>query len=138
MGTVWYHLYVESKNTNNVVNITKKKTHRCREQTSGYQWGEEGGEGQYRGREEKGYYGIVWNYVCETLKIVKHYRILKIFHSVKKTWSVLCGIFFFDIWRLGLSQMCNSFVIKRKKPFQQKVLYHWSIHMEKSKIKSLS
>ena len=31
------------------MNITKKKTHRCREQTSGYQWGEEGGEGQYRG-----------------------------------------------------------------------------------------
>ena len=32
------------------MNITKKKqTHRYREQTSGYQWGELWGEGQYRG-----------------------------------------------------------------------------------------
>ena len=32
---------MESKNYNKVVNITKKKqTHRYREQTSGYQWGE--------------------------------------------------------------------------------------------------
>ena len=33
------HLYVESKNYNKLMNITKKKqTHRYREQTSGYQW----------------------------------------------------------------------------------------------------
>ena len=32
-----YHLYVESKKYNKLVNITKKKqTHRYREQTSGY------------------------------------------------------------------------------------------------------
>ena len=38
---VCYHLYVESKKHNKLVTITKKKqTHRYREQTSGYQWGE--------------------------------------------------------------------------------------------------
>ena len=43
-NTVWYHLYVESKKYNRLVNMTKKKqTHRCREQTCGYQWGEGGG-----------------------------------------------------------------------------------------------
>ena len=51
---------MESKNTNNVVNITKKKTHRCREQTSGYQWGEEGGEGQYRGGKGNTELGRKW------------------------------------------------------------------------------
>ena len=39
-NTVWYHLYVESKKYNKLVNITKKKqTHRYREQTGGYQRG---------------------------------------------------------------------------------------------------
>ena len=39
--------YVESKKYSKLVNITKKKqTHRYREQTSGYQWGEARGEGQ--------------------------------------------------------------------------------------------
>ena len=39
-NTVWYHLRVESKKYNTLVNITKKKqTHRYREQTSGYQLG---------------------------------------------------------------------------------------------------
>ena len=33
----WYHLYVESKKYNKLVNVTRKKqTHRYREQTSGY------------------------------------------------------------------------------------------------------
>ena len=37
--TVWYHLYVESKKYNKLVNIKKQKqTHRHKEQTSGYQW----------------------------------------------------------------------------------------------------
>ena len=46
---------MESKKYNKLVNMTKKKqTHRYREQTSGYQWGEERGEGQYRGRGVKG------------------------------------------------------------------------------------
>ena len=40
-NTVCYHLYVESKKYNKLVNKTKKKqTHRYREGTSGYQWGE--------------------------------------------------------------------------------------------------
>ena len=39
------------KKYNKVVNIKKKKqTHIYREQTSGYQWGEGGGKGQYRDR----------------------------------------------------------------------------------------
>ena len=43
---------MQSKKYNKLVNITKnKQTHRYREQTSGYQWGEGRGEGQYRGRE---------------------------------------------------------------------------------------
>ena len=49
-NAVWYHLYVESKKYNKIVNITKKKqTQRYREQTSGYQWGDgRGMEGQDR------------------------------------------------------------------------------------------
>ena len=40
-------MYVESKKYNELMNKTKKQwTHRYREQTSGYQCGE---EGQYRG-----------------------------------------------------------------------------------------
>ena len=38
-NSIWYHLYMESKKYNKLVNITKKKqTHRHREQTSGYHW----------------------------------------------------------------------------------------------------
>ena len=38
-----------------------KKIQRYRE--IGYQWW----EGQYRGKgDEKGYYGIIWNHVCDT------------------------------------------------------------------------
>ena len=45
------YAYVKSKKYNKLVNITKKKqTHRYREQTSSYLWGEGRGEGQYRGR----------------------------------------------------------------------------------------
>ena len=51
INTVCYHLYVESKMYNKLVNITKKKqTHRYREQTSGYQWREGRAKGQYRGQ----------------------------------------------------------------------------------------
>ena len=40
------------KNYKVLLNITKKKQiHIHREQTSGYQWGEEREEGQYRGRD---------------------------------------------------------------------------------------
>ena len=50
-NTVWYHLYVESKKYNKLVNIIKtKQTHRYREETRGYQWGEGRGEGQDSGR----------------------------------------------------------------------------------------
>ena len=42
-NTVWYHLYMESKKYNKLVNITEKQIHRYREQTSGYQWRENGG-----------------------------------------------------------------------------------------------
>ena len=53
--TVWYYLYMESKKYNKLVNITKKKqTHRYREQTSGYRWGEGRGERQCRGRGLRG------------------------------------------------------------------------------------
>ena len=40
---VWYHLYVESKKYNELVNITttkKQQIHIYIEQTSSYQWGE--------------------------------------------------------------------------------------------------
>ena len=50
-NTVWYHLYVESKEYNKLVNITRKKqTQRHREKASGYQRGEGRWEGPYRGR----------------------------------------------------------------------------------------
>ena len=43
------------KKYNKLVNETKKKqTHRDREQTSDYQWGEGWGEGQHRGWGGKG------------------------------------------------------------------------------------
>ena len=45
-NTLLYHLYVESKKYNKLVNITKKKqTHRYREQTNGCRWS----RGEYRG-----------------------------------------------------------------------------------------
>ena len=52
-NAVCYHLYVESKKQRKLVNIKKKKkekkqTLRYRDQTSGYQWGEEGQEEQDR------------------------------------------------------------------------------------------
>ena len=48
--TVWYHLYVESKKYNDLVNEAKKKqTHRYRENTSGYQVGVENGGGEAQG-----------------------------------------------------------------------------------------
>ena len=54
-NTVWYHLCVESKKYNKLVNIRKKKqTHKYRDQASGYQWGEGKGEGQYRNRGSRG------------------------------------------------------------------------------------
>ena len=46
---------MDSKKYNKLINITKKKqTHRYREQTSGYQWGEGSGEGQYSNRGLRG------------------------------------------------------------------------------------
>ena len=55
-----YHLYVESEKYNKLVNKTKtKRNHRYRQQTSGYQWGEEKSEGQYKGRGKKDYYRII-------------------------------------------------------------------------------
>ena len=53
---ICYHLCVESKKQKQTkMNITKQKqTHRCREQTSSYWWGERSGEGQ----EELGLKGL--------------------------------------------------------------------------------
>ena len=49
------YLYVESKKDNKLANITEKKqSHRCREQTSGYQWGQGRGEWQYKDRGLRG------------------------------------------------------------------------------------
>ena len=54
-NTVWYHLYVESKIYNKLVNIIRKKqTHRYRGKTSGYQCRKGSGEGQPGGRELRG------------------------------------------------------------------------------------
>ena len=48
-------LHVESKKYNKLVNITwKKQTHRYREQTGDYQWGEGRREGKYSGRGVRG------------------------------------------------------------------------------------
>ena len=46
-GILLSHKKNESKKYNKLVSITKtKQTHRYREQTRGYQWGEGKGEGQ--------------------------------------------------------------------------------------------
>ena len=51
---------MESKKYNKLVNKTKyKQIHRYREQTSGYQWGEEGGSSN-KGQGNK---GLLWDYV---------------------------------------------------------------------------
>ena len=51
---------MKSKKYNKLVNKTKKKqTHRYREQTSGYHWGEGREEGQDRGGGKNSYYGII-------------------------------------------------------------------------------
>ena len=57
----------------------KKQTHRYREQTSGYQWGEGRGKGQYR---DKGFLKRVimglYEIMCmKHLEIVKHLEFLK-------------------------------------------------------------
>ena len=50
---------MEFKKYNKLVNETKKmQSHRYREQTSGYQWGEGKGKGNI-GVGEKTYYGII-------------------------------------------------------------------------------
>ena len=47
INTIQYQLYVESKKYNMLVNTTttKKQTHRYKEQTNWYQWGEGRGRG---------------------------------------------------------------------------------------------
>ena len=57
--------------------MIKKQTHRYREQTSGYQWGEERREGQHRGKGFKKRVIMGLNEImCVKLwKIVKHCRI---------------------------------------------------------------
>ena len=45
---------MESEKHNKLVNMTKKQSHRYREQTSGYQRGEGREEGQHRGRGVRG------------------------------------------------------------------------------------
>ena len=67
INTEWYPLYVEPKTYNKLVNKTEKQpTHRYREQTSDYQWGE-GRESQHRNRVGKGLLrdymkSCVWNF----------------------------------------------------------------------------
>ena len=57
---VWYHLYVESKKYNKLINVTKKKQiHRYREQTSGCQW-REGKEEESKRYKLSGNYQV-WN-----------------------------------------------------------------------------
>jgi len=44
-STVWYHFYVEHRRCSKLVNITKKmQTHRYRQNTGCYQWGEGSGD----------------------------------------------------------------------------------------------
>ena len=64
------------KELNKLVNITKKKqTHRYREQTSGYQWGEGREKGQYWVGGIRAIMGLYEIMCVKPLKIVKHYRI---------------------------------------------------------------
>ena len=67
-------LILEKKKVSN--QKSKLQTHRYREQTSGYKWGEGRKEGQYRGRTAKGVIKGLHESMCvKLLKIVKHYRI---------------------------------------------------------------
>ena len=51
-NTVWYYWLWKLKKYSKSVNVTKsKQTHRYREQTSAYKWGEGGEEGRDRGRD---------------------------------------------------------------------------------------
>ena len=51
MNIVCYYLYVESKKIKRMNIRKQKQAHRYREQTRGYQWGEQSGEGQDGGKE---------------------------------------------------------------------------------------
>ena len=61
-----------------------KKTYKYRKQTSGYQWGE-GKGGPSSGRKKKGFLTGLCKFIYgKFLKTIKHFRIEKIFHSIKK------------------------------------------------------
>ena len=61
--------------------------------------GEREGKRGSTGLGKRGYYGIIWNYMCEAFEIVKHCRNERMFHSMKKIqgnflavqWLGLCA-----------------------------------------------
>lgn len=67
---------------NKTAKTTTKQTYRYKEHTSSYQW-ERGGaiKGYRRKKDFMGIYEIMFLKLLET---VKHYRIKRIFHSIKK------------------------------------------------------
>ena len=112
MNTIWYCLYVETKKYDKLINITKRKqTHKCREQISGYQWGKEEGKGSIRVGGKRVIMGLYEIMCVKLLKIVKHYRIQTIFHSIKKffrekkTQVPKCSIYLREGWELGFTLM---------------------------------
>jgi len=84
-NTVCYHLYVESRKYNKLVNITKKKqTHGYRNQTSSYHWREASGKGQYKRRGYKNFFhNELESMICKRKIEILDFIKIKNFFSVK-------------------------------------------------------
>ena len=64
INTVGYHLSVESKKHNKLVNITEKQTHTYEEQTGGFWWRGPGRGIQGKGTERYRLLGVRWAQGC--------------------------------------------------------------------------
>ena len=110
-NTAWYHLHVESKKYNKLVNITiKKPTNRYREQTCAYQWEDRGGRGNiWVGELEVQTIRYQISYKC----FCTIQRIQPIFHNNYK-WSIT-----FKNW-ITIIYICNLYNIIQQLYFNLK------------------
>ena len=72
------------------MNVTKQKqTHRYREQTSGYQWGDGSGEGQDSGR------GLAIQTVLSKISKYFKYLFISLCNSHTSLWSTCSSVYSF-------------------------------------------
>ena len=82
---------MEYKKYNKLVNKTKKEANSQMRELVATSGEREGGRGN-TGVEGESLLWDIWNNVGEILKIVKHYRIQRIFCSIKNSGNSLCGL----------------------------------------------